>query len=239
MYRHKQSDIDCHMSLAVGDIVNAFADQMILFKIRYEISCFERETCQMNQDASKSETLHMIMTCNPGYQCQNISKQNDTKYIHLTWPIVCRWRFQMYATRPQYLNSLALFITIPNKVYKVYNTLRIICIQHYNDVIMNAVVSQITSVSIVRSTVGSGANQRKHQSSASLAFVREFTSYKRSVTRKMFPFYDVIMNISWHQFMLGSMLYYTPHMTTDLYLHNACGYRISKSFRLIADYWVI
>ena len=99
---------------------------------------------------------------------KNISWQNDTKYLHLTWPIVCRWRLQMYVTMPQYLNSLALFITIPNKVYKVYNTLRIICIQHYNDVIMSAVVSQITSVSIVCSTVGSGADQRKHQSSASL-----------------------------------------------------------------------
>ena len=43
---------------------------------------------------------------------------------------------------------------------------------HYNDVIMSAVVPQITNVSIVCSTVGLGADQRKHQSSASLAFVR-------------------------------------------------------------------
>ena len=37
---------------------------------------------------------------------------------------------------------------------------------------MSAVASQITSVCIVCSTVGSGADQRKHQSSVSLAFVR-------------------------------------------------------------------
>ena len=40
------------------------------------------------------------------------------------------------------------------------------------DVKMNAMASQITGVSIVCSTVCSGADQRKHQSIASLAFVR-------------------------------------------------------------------
>ena len=42
---------------------------------------------------------------------------------------------------------------------------------HYSDVIMGALASQITSLSLVYSTVYSGADQRKHQSSASLAFV--------------------------------------------------------------------
>ena len=45
------------------------------------------------------------------------------------------------------------------------------CVIHYSKVITGAIASQITGVSIVCSTVGSGANQRKHQSSASLAFV--------------------------------------------------------------------
>ena len=43
---------------------------------------------------------------------------------------------------------------------------------HYNDVIMSAMASQITSLLIIYSTVYLGADQRKHQSSASLAFVR-------------------------------------------------------------------
>ena len=43
---------------------------------------------------------------------------------------------------------------------------------HYNDVIMGAMASQITSLTIVYSTVYLGADQRKYQSSASLAFVR-------------------------------------------------------------------
>ena len=42
---------------------------------------------------------------------------------------------------------------------------------HYNDVIMSAVASQITSLTIAYSTVYSGVDQRKHQSSVSLAFV--------------------------------------------------------------------
>ena len=44
---------------------------------------------------------------------------------------------------------------------------------HYTDVIMGAIASHITSLTIVYSTVYSDAGQRKHQSSASLAFVWE------------------------------------------------------------------
>ena len=42
---------------------------------------------------------------------------------------------------------------------------------HYDDVIMGVMASQMTSLTIVYSTVYSGADQRKHQSSTSLAFV--------------------------------------------------------------------
>ena len=42
---------------------------------------------------------------------------------------------------------------------------------HYIDVIMGAIASQISSLMVVYSTVCSDADQRKHQSSASLAFV--------------------------------------------------------------------
>ena len=44
--------------------------------------------------------------------------------------------------------------------------------KHYCDVIMGEMASQLTSLPIVYLTVYSGADQRKHQSSASLAFVR-------------------------------------------------------------------
>ena len=42
---------------------------------------------------------------------------------------------------------------------------------HYNDVIMGAIASQITSLTIVYSTIYSDTDQRKHQGSALLAFV--------------------------------------------------------------------
>ena len=46
-----------------------------------------------------------------------------------------------------------------------------ICFIHYTDVTMTTMASQITSLTVVYSTVYSDADQRKHQSSASLAFV--------------------------------------------------------------------
>ena len=68
---------------------------------------------------------------------------------------------------------------------------------HYSDAIMSAI--QITALTIVYSTVYSGADQRKHQSSASLAFVRGIhrwpvnSLHRGPVTRKMFPFYDIFI----------------------------------------------
>ena len=64
---------------------------------------------------------------------------------------------------------------------------------------MGAMASQITGAKIVYSTVCSGADSRKRQSSASLAFVRGIhrwpvnSPHKSQVTQKMFPFDDVIM----------------------------------------------
>ena len=49
---------------------------------------------------------------------------------------------------------------------------RIFSQNHYIAVIMITMASQITSLTVVYSIVYSGADQRKHQSSASLAFVR-------------------------------------------------------------------
>ena len=77
----------------------------------------------------------------------------------------------------------------------------VVCVmaRHYNDVIMGTIASQITSLTIVYSTVYSDADQRKHQSSASLAFVWGIrrgpvnSPHKWPVTRNMFPLDDVIM----------------------------------------------
>ena len=70
---------------------------------------------------------------------------------------------------------------------------------HYNDIIMSPMASQITSPMIVYSTVYSGEEHRKHQNSASLAFVRGIhwwlvnSPRKGPVMWKIFPFDGVIM----------------------------------------------
>ena len=67
---------------------------------------------------------------------------------------------------------------------------------------MGAIASQITSLTIVYSTVYSDADLRKHQSSASQTFVRGIhrgpviSPRKWPVMRKMFPFDDVIIHCS-------------------------------------------
>ena len=73
---------------------------------------------------------------------------------------------------------------------------------HYSDVIMGMIASQITSLTIVYSTVYSDTDQSKHQSSGSLAFVWGIqrgpvnSPHKWPVTRKMFSFDDVIMEFT-------------------------------------------
>ena len=71
---------------------------------------------------------------------------------------------------------------------------------HYSDVIMTTMASQITSLTVVYSTVYSDANQRKHQSSVSLAFVwgihrdRWIPRTKGQLRGKCFH----LMTSSWH-----------------------------------------
>ena len=77
-------------------------------------------------------------------------------------------------------------------------------LRHYSGVIIGTMASQITSLTTVYSTVYSGADQRKYQSSASMAFVRGIhrspvnSPHKRPVKRNFFAFDDVIMEL-WYQ----------------------------------------
>ena len=88
-----------------------------------------------------------------------------------------------------------------------------LAIDHYSDVLMSTMASQITSGSIICSNFCSGTDQKKLQSSTSLAFVRGIhrwpvnSLHKGPVTRKMFPlmfpFDDVIMCV----FQVSSIWY--------------------------------
>ena len=89
------------------------------------------------------------------------------------------------------------------------HAINLIILERYSDIVIGTVASQITNLTIVYSTVYSGEDQRKHQSSASLAFVWGIhrwpvnSLHKGPETRKMFPFDDVIM-IFWFQHQKGS-----------------------------------
>ena len=113
---------------------------------------------------------------------------------------------------------------------------------------MTMLASQITSLTVVYSIVYLGVNQRKHQSSASLAFVREIHRkpvnfpHKWPVTRKMFPFDDVIM--------IGIGAFFIPHHYTMLFpkniypkcivssrRDNICTYRCTNLYQTRSKAW--
>ena len=72
---------------------------------------------------------------------------------------------------------------------------------------MDSMTSQITSITIVYSAVYSGADQRKHQSSAPLAFVLPSKFHAQIASNaEMFPFDDVIMEYK-------VSMYITPAIT--------------------------
>ena len=80
---------------------------------------------------------------------------------------------------------------------------------HYNGVIMSMMASQITSLTVVYLTVYTSADQRKHQSSASLAFVwgihgdRWIPRTKGQLRGKCFH----LMTSSWIIIMVHSLQY--------------------------------
>ena len=108
---------------------------------------------------------------------------------------------------------------------------------HYTDAIMGMIASQITSLTIVYSTVYSDADQRKHQSSASLAFVRGIhrrpvnSPHKWPVTRKMFPFDDAIMfdvlSVAFQQLLSRDVPSRTPSAVYELWRGIPCRLWIS------------
>ena len=105
---------------------------------------------------------------------------------------------------------------------------------HCGDVIMGTIASQITSLTIVYSTVYSDADRRKHQSSASLAFVWGIhrgpvnSPHKWPVTRKMFPFDDDIMlPISFRQSSMWHWYHYQK--LTNYLIYDKLVFRFKQS----------
>ena len=108
--------------------------------------------------------------------------------------------------------------------------------QHYNDVIMTTMASQITNLTVVYSTIYSDADQRKHQSSASLTFVwgnhRDWwiphtkgqlrgkcfhlmTPSGSTVLRKVFPCHDVLSCLNQHSRRWSPRIFLKSELITN------------------------
>ena len=87
---------------------------------------------------------------------------------HWRWPTGSFWSFwlRILWNSACPCDILAMDFDNNHNKYASYDTL-----VHYDDVIMTMLASQITSLTVVYLTIYSDADQRKHQSSASLAFV--------------------------------------------------------------------
>ena len=112
--------------------------------------------------------------------------------VHGMCTLFCSWRSPRDHLRADGLRTYKIYLA---KCAAINRNPKIPCFsKHYNDVTMGA------SLAIVYSTVDSNADQRKYQSSASLAFVRGThrgpvnSQHNWPVTRKMFPYDDVIMS---------------------------------------------
>ena len=114
------------------------------------------------------------------------------KYLHWLHRNLRFWQFQMQSVTIEFVEMTPFRFRWSIHQYCVCTCLCTgFCNQHYNDVIMSAMASHITGLTIVYSIVYSGADQRKYQNSASLAFVRGIhrwpvnSPHKGPVTRKM------------------------------------------------------
>ena len=163
-------------------------------------------------DAITLHVIGFIAGCSIGYihinsYCCGYIFYVGPKLSHLCG---CRWSNTKQSLGTLMITKLnrKVEISLPDLLYNSLVTrwrrskwpprFRCISTLHCRDVIINAMASEITSLTIVYSTVYSGLDQIKHESSASLALVRwpVNSPHKGTVTRKMFPFDDVIMQVS-------------------------------------------
>ena len=117
----------------------------------------------------------------------------------------------------EFMCPLVLFMQILSVAVTIYTNIAIgmdrsvndVILRHYNDVIMGAIASQITSLTCVYSTVYSDTDRWKHQSSASLAFVRVIHRWSMkwlclSMSSSVGPNNKKTKNIQWNPVLTRS-----------------------------------
>ena len=135
------------MSLEEWEIFQEFFAGMGLIHLRQLcIHCCPGENADMGVMHWKENVEIFITACTGSCHFENFYQHNN----------ISGWNYMGYPIHFVHCFVVLCFVAV---------TL------HYNDVIMNTMASQITSLTIIYSSVYSGADQRKHQSSASLAFV--------------------------------------------------------------------
>ena len=190
----------------------------VFFIIIYIEVCFQLEISQLGTAQATSHYLNQwwhslsMHICHgqpqwvngkfPQWMGQLFNKVNVGSFRflkHCLPHVAMKYNINCLQVLPQLSCGDTRQIRLRFKWFNAYFTKSVACLEerlaiaklHYNDVIMGAMASQITSLTIVYSTVYSGANQRKHHSSASLAFVNGIhrwpvnSPHKVPATRKM------------------------------------------------------
>ena len=141
--------------------------------------------------------------------------------FNFVWIVSCSWNnhttlLLMFVAEKV---LLLLMISLTDQARDITLPDRYLTFKHYNDVIMSAMASQITGISIVCSTVCLGANQRKHQSSVSLVFVRGIHRWRvdsphNGLVMRKCPH---LMTSSWYKLpLLFETLFEMDNVPTDL-----------------------
>ena len=148
--------------------------------------------------------LWWVYACILVSRCLHESRICEVKYkltfTYMLNMVVMQGHFHVLWERECIYIYSYIYIYFVNDSYITFDRNRAVShLAHYCNVIVVAMASQITSFANVYSIVYSGADQRKHQSSTLLVFVRGIhrwqvdSTHKGPVTQKMFPFDDVIM----------------------------------------------
>ena len=141
---------------------------------------------------ARNRRYKIKLNCPGLHQIRHIRRSHGL--LSLSW-FICRLRVA-YGSTSGGNSDVQLEVTWP--VFMVMGkkgTWIVTNASHYNDVIMNAMASQISSLTIVYSSVYSCGDQRKHQSSASLAFVRGIHQWRHHVLWPIIMCVDWIMTI--------------------------------------------